>query len=87
MTECRSAAGSRLGLHIETFNSFDREAIALCDRRSAAAMRVIATPLIAISRKRWSSAAVQYLFRRVYISGLTTDKWPRSVLATFLRRA
>jgi hypothetical protein len=74
MTECRSAAGSRVGLLIETFNSFARDAIALCDRRSAAAIRVTATPLIAISRKRWSSAAVQYLFRRLYIGGLTTDK-------------
>jgi hypothetical protein len=74
MTECRSAAGSRAGLPIETFNSLARDAIALCERRRAAAIRVTGAPLVAISRKRRSSASVQYLFRRLYIGGLTAAK-------------
>jgi hypothetical protein len=81
MTECRSAAGSRAGLHMETLSSFARDATALCERRSAAAIRVTAAPLVASSCKRRSSAAVQYLFRRLYIGGLTTDK-----MTTFLFR-
>jgi hypothetical protein len=52
MTEWRSAAGSRVGLHIETFNSLARDTIALCERRRAAAIRVSGAPLAAISRKR-----------------------------------
>ena len=58
---CRSA--------YQDIQFFARDAIALCERRSAAAIRVTGAPLIAICRKRWSSAAVQYLFRRLYIGG------------------